>query len=150
MWGPGELLVSRDSGRSDWSKCWFGVIRRLIIRRRQARVSVNVPEGALAAFESGPLDPTFLLEVSRSELPIHLEVSSFTAPACRHRSPSRCQSRGGTRARLGGPFLCGQPASDFPYLSQPSGPTLGIQRGAGVGRGCGAGIEALGLRVACG
>ena len=70
MWGPGELLVSRDSGRSDWSKCWFGVIRRLIIRRRQARVSVNVPEGALAAFESGPLDPTFLLEVSRSELPI--------------------------------------------------------------------------------
>lgn len=54
-------------------------------------MSVNVPEWALAGFESGPLDPTFLLEVSRSELPVRLEVSSCTAPARGLRSPSRCQ-----------------------------------------------------------
>lgn len=113
-------------------------------------MSVNVPEGALTGCESGPLDPTFLLEVSSAELPVHLEVSSCTAPACGHRSPSRCQSRAGTWVGVEAPLLRGQPASYFPSLPQPSGPTLGIRRGAGAGQGCGAGIETLGLGVGCG
>lgn len=113
-------------------------------------MSVNVPEWALAGFESGPLDPTFLLEVSRSELPVHLEVSSCTAPARGLRSPSRCQSRGGTRAGGGG----SAPLWPTSLLLSTPAPALwthpGDTGGAGARRGCGAGLEALGLGVGCG
>lgn len=92
--GAGSAAVSRLQW-PDWNKYQFGIIRRHIIRRRQGarrRVSVNVPEWALAGFGSGPLDPHFLLEVSRSRFPIGLEVSSCLARHCGLRFPSRCQA----------------------------------------------------------
>lgn len=60
--------------------------------------------GPLLALSLGLQTPIFLLEVSRSQLPIYLEVSSCTALPCGFRSRCRCQL--GPRWPWG-PLFCG-------------------------------------------
>lgn len=119
-------------GPSDCSKCWFGVIRRHIIRRRQARGS-----GPLLALSLGPWTPLSSWKSRGQSSPSVWRSAAAQPLPAGSGHPAGASHRVGLRPGVGGALLCGQPASYSPSLPQRSGPTLGTRGALGLDEAAG-------------